>query len=62
MLLDEWNLDEAKEVWFEEGWELAEAKYQPVIAEKDLMLTAKDQENQKLKRILREAGIEPPQD
>jgi hypothetical protein len=35
MLLDEWNLDEAKEVWFKEGWEKAEAKCQPVIAEKD---------------------------
>ncbi|MDR1277400.1 MAG: hypothetical protein LBK02_01470 [Treponema sp.] len=43
MLLDEWNLDEAKEVWQEEamekgmekGLKAAEAKYQPVIAEKD---------------------------
>jgi hypothetical protein len=51
MLLDEWNLDEAKEVWFEEGWEKAEAKYRPVMAE-----------NQELRRMLREAGIEPPQD
>jgi flagellar biosynthesis/type III secretory pathway protein FliH len=67
MLLEEWTWDEAKAVWLEEGrekgWEegtenglkLAEAKYQPVIAEKD-------RENQELRRILREAGIEPPRD
>jgi hypothetical protein len=39
MLLEEWNWEEAKEVWLEEGVEtglkMAEAKYQPVIAEKD---------------------------
>jgi hypothetical protein len=39
MLLEEWNWDEAKEVWQEEamekGMEMAEAKYQTVIAEKD---------------------------
>jgi hypothetical protein len=64
MLLEEWDLDEAKEVWFEEGWELAEAKYQPVIAAKDQALTEKDRENQAIKREiedlrrkLREAGI-----
>jgi flagellar biosynthesis/type III secretory pathway protein FliH len=62
MLLEEWNLDEAKEVWreearekgWEEGWEeareLAEAKYQPVIAEKD-------QKIEELRRKLQEAGI-----
>jgi uncharacterized iron-regulated protein len=33
MLLEEWNWDEAKEVWREEVWEMAEAKYQPIIAE-----------------------------
>jgi hypothetical protein len=66
MLLDEWNLDEAKEVWFEEGWEKAEAKYQPVIrenqaiiAENQAVIAAKDRENQELRRMLREAGIEP---
>jgi hypothetical protein len=58
MLLDEWNLDEAKGVWFEEGWEKAEAKYRPLIAENQAVIA----ENQELKRMLREAGIEPPQD
>jgi hypothetical protein len=56
MLLEEWNWDEAKEVWREEVreevWEMAEAKYQPIIAEKD-------RENEELRRILREAGIDP---
>jgi acyl-CoA hydrolase len=46
MLLEEWNWDEAKAVWREEAeeevWELAEAKYEPVIAAKDQALTAKD--------------------
>jgi hypothetical protein len=50
MLLEEWNWDEAKEAWREEVWELAEAKYQPVIA-------AKDQEIEDLRRKLWEAGI-----
>jgi hypothetical protein len=62
MLLEEWNWDEAKEVWQEEAraegreeaWEMAEAKYQPVIAEKD-------RENEWLRRKLREAGIDPRQ-
>jgi hypothetical protein len=68
MLLEEWNLDEAKEVWFDEGrekgWEegtenglkLAEAKYQPVIAEKDQALTAKDREILELRQKLQEMG------
>jgi hypothetical protein len=47
MLLEEWNWDEAKEVWREEVWEQAEAKYQPVIAEKD-------RENQAIKREMAE--------
>jgi hypothetical protein len=58
MLLTEWNWDEAKEVWQEEAmekaWEMAEAKYQPVIAEKD-------RENERLRQKLREAGIDPRQ-
>jgi hypothetical protein len=66
MLLDEWNLDEAKGVWYDEGWEeaweKAEAKYQPVIAENQAVIAEKDRENQKLRRLLREAGIEPQLD
>jgi hypothetical protein len=58
MLLEEWNWDEAKEVWLEEGVEaglkMAEAKYQPVLAEKD-------RENEWLRRKLQEAGIDPRQ-
>ena len=42
MLLEEWNWEEAKEVWWEEAREMAEAKYQPVLAEKDLVLAEKD--------------------
>jgi hypothetical protein len=57
MLLEEWNLDEAKEVWFEEGWETAEAKYRPVIAAKDRENQAIKQEIEELRRKLREAGI-----
>ncbi|MDR2662031.1 MAG: Rpn family recombination-promoting nuclease/putative transposase [Treponema sp.] len=57
MLLEEWNWDEAKEVWWEEGMEqglkLAEAKYQPVIAEKD-------REIAELRRKLRETGRNRP--
>jgi hypothetical protein len=53
MLLEEWNLDEAKEVWWEEGWEQGlekgmektEAKYKPIVEE--------------LRRKLLEAGIDP---
>jgi hypothetical protein len=55
MLLEEWKLDEAKEVWREEGreegFEMAEARYQPIIEEKD-------RENEWLRRKLREAGID----
>jgi hypothetical protein len=72
MLLDEWNWDEAKEVWLEEGVEtglkLAEATFQPVIAEKDRRIAEsdrriveKDRENEWLRRKLREAGIDPQQ-
>jgi hypothetical protein len=50
MLLQEWNLDEAKEVWREEGWEAAAARYQPVIEEKDREIKEKDRENQAIKR------------
>jgi hypothetical protein len=58
MLLEEWNLDEAKGVWFdegrekgrEEGWEKAEAKYQPVIAEKDREILELRQKLQEMKR------------
>jgi hypothetical protein len=57
MLLEEWNLDEAKEAWLEEGWEMAEAKYQPVITEKDQALMEKDREIEELWRKLLEAGI-----
>jgi hypothetical protein len=62
MLLEEWNWDEAKEVWREEVWELAEAKYRPVIAEiqtirqalveKDQALVEKDRELAELRRKL----------
>jgi hypothetical protein len=54
MLLEEWNWDEAKEVWQEEVWEMAEAKYQPVIE-------AKNRENEWLRQKLQEAGIDPRQ-
>jgi hypothetical protein len=59
MLWDEWNLDEAKEAWREEGMELAEAKYQPVLAEKDRENQAIRREIEDLRRKLREAGIDP---
>jgi hypothetical protein len=65
MLLEEWNWDEAKEVWLEEGVEtglkMAEAKYQPVIEENRAIIEAKDRENEWLRRKLREAGIDPQQ-
>jgi hypothetical protein len=55
MLLEEWNLDEAKEVWREEGreegFEMAEARYQPVIEDRDRVIG-------ELRRKLREAGID----
>jgi hypothetical protein len=56
MLLEEWNWDEAKEVWreeaLEEGIERTEAKYKPIVEEIR-------QENQELRRKLLEAGIDP---
>jgi hypothetical protein len=60
MLLEEWNLDEAKEVWREEGLEAGlergikktEAKYKPLVEEIR-------RENQELRRKLLEAGIDP---
>jgi hypothetical protein len=65
MLLEEWDWDEAKEVWQEEAMEMAEAKYQPVIAEKDRSIEErdrsieqKDRENEWLRQKLREAGID----
>jgi prefoldin subunit 5 len=42
----------AKEVWQEEAMEKAEAKYQPVIEEKDRRI-------EELRQKLREAGIDP---
>jgi flagellar biosynthesis/type III secretory pathway protein FliH len=62
MVLTEWNLEEAKEVWreegLEEGWEKGrketEAKYQPVIVEKNRALAEKDRENQAIKREIEE--------
>jgi hypothetical protein len=59
MLLDEWNLDEAKEAWREEGMEMAEAKYRPALAEKDRENQAIRREIEDLRRKLREAGIDP---
>jgi hypothetical protein len=54
MLLEEWNWDDAKEAGREEAtedtWKLAEAKYQPVIAEKERAITEKDRENQAIRR------------
>jgi hypothetical protein len=54
-------LDEAQEAWFEEGqekgWELAEAKYRPVIAEQAQALTEQAREIEELRRKLWEAGI-----
>jgi hypothetical protein len=62
MIFGEWDWDEAKEVWQEEamekGVEKTEAKYQPILAEKDRALAEKDRENQELRRKLREAGID----
>jgi predicted RNase H-like nuclease (RuvC/YqgF family) len=57
MLLEEWSLDEAREVWREEGFELAAARYQPVIEDKnreirdrDRLIGDKDRENRAIKR------------
>jgi hypothetical protein len=79
MLLEEWNWEEAKEVWLEEGMEtglkMAEAKYQPVIAENRAIIEEKDRrieekgreieergrEIEWLRRKLLEAGIDPRQ-
>ena len=62
MLLEEWNWEEAKEVWWEEGresgLEMAEARYQPLIKEKDLALAEKDLKIEELRRKLRESGID----
>jgi predicted transposase/invertase (TIGR01784 family) len=68
MLLEEWNLDEAKEVWWEEGWEqgreegvekgreqgreITEAKYQPLLEENRATI-------ENLRRKLEKAGIDP---
>jgi hypothetical protein len=61
MLLEEWNWDEAKEVWLEEGMEtglkMAEAKYQPVVEENRTI----KREIEWLRRKLQEAGIDPRQ-
>jgi hypothetical protein len=55
MIFGEWDLDEFLEVRAEEAMEAAmekaEAKYQPLLVEKE-------RENQELRRKLREAGIE----
>jgi hypothetical protein len=61
MLLEEWNWDEAKEVWREEVWEQAEAKYGLVLAEKDRENQAIKRENEELRRKLLEAGVDPRQ-
>jgi hypothetical protein len=69
MLLEEWSLDEAKEVWRdegrEEGFELAVARYQPVIEDKNREISVikreignKDRLIGELRRKLREAGID----
>jgi predicted transposase/invertase (TIGR01784 family) len=71
-----WQMDQAglKREGYREGLEAAEAKYRPVIDEKDREIDAKDRENQaikreideknqeieKLRRRLREAGINDP--
>jgi hypothetical protein len=58
MLLEEWNWDEAKEVWLEEGMEtglkMAEAKYQPVIEEKNRKIEAKDRRIEEKDRRIEE--------
>jgi predicted RNase H-like nuclease (RuvC/YqgF family) len=62
MLLEEWNWDEAKEVWLEEGVEaglkMAEAKYQPVIEETRAVIEEKDRENRAIKREIEEKDRE----
>jgi hypothetical protein len=52
LLREEWDWDEAKEAWREEVWELAEAKYRPLIAEKEQALMEKDREIAELRRKL----------
>jgi hypothetical protein len=60
MALTEWNLEDAQEAWLEEGmekaWELAEAKYQPIVAEKEQAIVEKDHIIEELRRKLRETG------
>jgi hypothetical protein len=50
MLLREWDWDVAKEVWQEEAmekaWEMAEEKYQPIIAADRAIIAEKDREKQ----------------
>jgi hypothetical protein len=56
MLLEEWNLDEAKEVWREEGMEkgleMAEAKYRPLLEESRAII-------EDLRQKLEKAGVDP---
>jgi hypothetical protein len=56
MLLDEWNLDEAKEVWREE---VLEKGREEVRAELGKTTTEQDRTIQELRRKLQEAGIDP---
>jgi predicted transposase/invertase (TIGR01784 family) len=47
-----------REEGLEEGWKEAEAKYRPVIEEKNKVIEAKDRELEALRQKLREAGID----
>jgi hypothetical protein len=59
MLLEEWDLDEAKEVWLEEGWEKGREESRQALAEKDQQIEENRTVIEDLKRKLREAGIDP---
>jgi len=65
MLLQEWNLEDARAVWtsegreqgFEQGLMMAGERYEPIIAEKDEALAEKDAKLRALIKKLLESGI-----
>jgi flagellar biosynthesis/type III secretory pathway protein FliH len=52
------RMAQAKREGQKAGLEAAEAKYQPMLAEKDRAIVARDEEIETLRRKLREAGID----